>query len=54
MRAGTLELFAHPREDTAQGRLEEEALCAPEVRQRIEEAGYELMSTRTLGREARA
>ena len=54
MRAGTLELFAHPREDTAQGRLEEQALCAPEVRQRIEEAGYELMSTRTLGREARA
>jgi hopanoid biosynthesis associated protein HpnK len=53
MRAGTLELFAHPREDTAQGRLEEEALCAPEVRQSIEEAGYELMSTRTLGREAR-
>jgi len=54
MRAGTLELFAHPREDTAQGRLEEQALCAPEVRQGIEEAGYELMSTRMLGREARA
>jgi hopanoid biosynthesis associated protein HpnK len=54
MRAGTLELFAHPREDTAQGRLEEQALCAPEVRQMIDDAGYELTSTRSLGREADA
>ena len=50
----TLELFAHPREDTEQGRLEEQALCAPEVREAIRERGYELMSTRTLGREVRA
>jgi hopanoid biosynthesis associated protein HpnK len=54
MRARTLELFAHPREDTVPGRLEEQALCAPEVREMISEAGYELVSTRTLGREAQA
>ena len=53
MRAQTLELFAHPREDTERGRLEEQALCAPEVRQIVSDAGYELVSTRTLGREAR-
>ncbi|HTF35475.1 MAG TPA: ChbG/HpnK family deacetylase [Myxococcota bacterium] len=52
MRVHTLELFTHPREDTEQGRLEEQALCAPEVRQMIADAGYELVSTRTLGREA--
>ena len=51
MRAHTLELFTHPREDTEPGRLEEQALCAPEVRQMIRDAGYELISTRTLGRE---
>ena len=52
MRAPTLELFAHPREDTERGRLEEQALCAPEVRRMVSEAGYALVSTRTLGREA--
>jgi len=52
MRAHTLELFAHPREDTERGRLEEEALCAPQMPQIIRDAGYELVSTRTFGREA--
>jgi chitin disaccharide deacetylase len=51
MRAHTLELFTHPREDTEPGRLEERALCAPELRQMISDAGYELISTRSLGRE---
>jgi hopanoid biosynthesis associated protein HpnK len=54
MQARTLELFTHPREDTEQGRLEEQALCAPEVRRIIRDAGYELISTRTLGKEALA
>jgi hopanoid biosynthesis associated protein HpnK len=54
MRAHTLELFAHPREDTERGRLEAQALCAPEVRGAIQDAGYALMSTRTFGREERA
>ena len=54
MRAPTLELFTHPRQDTERGRLEEQALCAPEVRQMIRDAGYELVSTRAIGREALA
>jgi len=51
MRVRTLELFTHPREDTEQGRLEEQALCAPEVKQLISDAGYQLLSTRALRRE---
>jgi hopanoid biosynthesis associated protein HpnK len=54
LRAPTVELFAHPREDTNEGRLEEQALCAPEVQKAIRDAGYELIRTRDLAREVRA
>lgn len=50
MTAGTIELYAHPRRDTEQGRREEQALCSPAVREALRRAGYELVSTRTFGR----
>jgi hopanoid biosynthesis associated protein HpnK len=49
MTARAIELFAHPRRDTEQGRREEEALCAPAVREALRAAGYALVSTRTFG-----
>jgi chitin disaccharide deacetylase len=49
MTASAIELFAHPRSDTEQGRREEQALCSPAVREAVREAGYELVSTRTFG-----
>ncbi len=48
MRAATVELFAHPRRDTEEGRREESALCDAAVREAIERAGFTLASTRTF------
>jgi len=54
MRADTVELFAHPRYDTEEGRREESALRDPSVRDAIERAGFTLASTRSFATRAGA
>ena len=46
IRASTLEVYTHPDADTDNGRRQLEALCAPELRSAVEEAGYRLVSSR--------
>lgn len=53
VRGDCVELFAHPRRDTAQGRREEEALCAPAVHAALAAVGYHLAGTRELARARR-
>lgn len=52
--ASCVELYAHPDRGSGQGRREEEALCAPSVREAIEAAGFRLVNTRFLGAAAAA
>lgn len=47
--ARSVELYAHPDRDTAQGRREEAALRAPAVREAVRTAGFRLVSSRDLG-----
>ena len=51
IRASTLEVYTHPDADTDKGRRQLEALCAPELRAAVEEAGYRLVSSRESARE---
>ncbi len=53
LRGDCVELFAHPRRDTEQGRREEDALCAPAVRAALEAAGRRLAGTRETGQTCR-
>jgi hopanoid biosynthesis associated protein HpnK len=46
IRASALEVYTHPDADTDNGRRQLEALCAPELRSAVEEAGYRLVSSR--------
>jgi hopanoid biosynthesis associated protein HpnK len=46
IRASTVEVYTHPDADTEEGRLQLEALCAPELRSAVEAAGYRLVSSR--------
>jgi hopanoid biosynthesis associated protein HpnK len=46
MRGSAVEVYTHPDEGTEEGRLQLEALCAPELRSAVEAAGYRLVSSR--------
>ena len=46
IRASTVEVYTHPDAGTEEGRLQLEALCAPELRSAVEAAGYRLVSSR--------
>lgn len=45
-----VELYAHPDRATEQGRREEAALRSPAVRQAVRRAGFQLVSSREIGR----
>jgi hopanoid biosynthesis associated protein HpnK len=45
-RASTVELYTHPDAATDEGRRQLEALCAPELRSAVAEAGYRLVNSR--------
>jgi predicted glycoside hydrolase/deacetylase ChbG (UPF0249 family) len=46
MRGSAVEIYTHPDEGTEEGRLQLEALCAPELRSAVEAEGYRLVSSR--------
>jgi hopanoid biosynthesis associated protein HpnK len=48
LQATTVELYAHPDRDKVSGRREEAALCSPDVRHAVQDAGYELAGPRAL------
>jgi hopanoid biosynthesis associated protein HpnK len=52
LRTPVVEVFCHPRRDCEAGQREEAALRSPAVRAAIREAGYELATSRSLGRGA--
>lgn len=52
IRAPRVEVYTHPDEETEEGRLQLEALCAPELRSAVEAAGYHLVSSREFSRGA--
>lgn len=48
--ARSVEIYAHPDRDSAQGRCEESAFRAPAVQEAVRLAGFRLVNSRSLGR----